>query len=53
VLDTPTPGRWAVWLTLVVNQSVKLLYEESLLRARFPAYPAYMRRTKRLLPYLI
>lgn len=42
--------RAAFWVVLVVNFDLKLRYEESLLRARFPDYAAYSRKTARLIP---
>lgn len=42
----------AMWLVLLIDLLVKLHYEEHMLRATFPEYAAYMRRTKRLVPFV-
>jgi protein-S-isoprenylcysteine O-methyltransferase Ste14 len=52
VLGAPSPWRWLLWLALLVNLVIKLSYEERLLAARFPEYPAYRRGTWRLIPFL-
>jgi protein-S-isoprenylcysteine O-methyltransferase Ste14 len=54
---------WALWKTsglhlmlaaaLTAYLHAKAGYEESLLDARFPEYPAYRRRTKRLVPWIL
>ena len=49
-LDRLTVPRAAAWIGLLAVLAVKLRYEESLLRARFPEYEAYCRRTSRLVP---
>lgn len=41
------------YAVLIVNQWVKLRYEESLLLDRFEGYAAYMQRTKALIPFFI
>lgn len=48
--DTPTPLRIATWIVLLVDFVLKLNYEEQLLTARFPEYPAYQETSKRLIP---
>lgn len=52
VMGAPSPVRWLLWLTLLVNLVVKLNYEERLLSQRFSAYPAYQRRTWRIVPFI-
>jgi protein-S-isoprenylcysteine O-methyltransferase Ste14 len=52
VLDQPTPARLIVWLALLANLLLKINYEERLLARRFPAYAAYRKRTKRLIPFV-
>ena len=52
VLDSFTWLRLGIWLVLVVDLLVKLTYEERLLVAHYPDYPAYQQRTKRLLPLI-
>jgi protein-S-isoprenylcysteine O-methyltransferase Ste14 len=44
--------RLLIWLLLVMDILIKINYEERLLSAHYPAYAAYRRQTKRLLPYL-
>ena len=50
VVETPTPLRALVWVGIVVTLAVKLLYEERLLRERFPEYGQYKQKTRRLIP---
>jgi protein-S-isoprenylcysteine O-methyltransferase Ste14 len=44
--------RLLIWLVLIMDILIKINYEERLLSAHYPAYAAYRRQTKRLLPYL-
>jgi len=44
--------RGAVWVVLLVCLLSKLAYEERLLTQRFNAYPDYLQRTKRLIPWV-
>ena len=44
--------RLAVLIVLYVNLYFKLKFEESLLKEYFPSYEAYMKETKRLLPFV-
>jgi protein-S-isoprenylcysteine O-methyltransferase Ste14 len=41
-----------LWLLLLTVLIVKLRYEEVLLEARFKDYKAYIKKTKRLVPYI-
>ncbi len=52
VLDHVTWLRLAILALLVGDLVVKMRYEEGLLRARFPEYEAYSRRTRRLVPFV-
>lgn len=52
MLGNPLPYRILLWVGLVVTLSVKLRYEERLLRERFPEYEAYRGQTKRLIPFV-
>ncbi|MCU0492092.1 MAG: isoprenylcysteine carboxylmethyltransferase family protein [Chloroflexaceae bacterium] len=52
VLGAPDWWRWLLWLALLVNLVLKLLYEERQLAQRFPDYADYRRRTWRLLPFV-
>lgn len=47
-----TVMRMLAALILLLDYIVKLAYEETLLRERFPEYAEYMQRTKRLLPFI-
>jgi protein-S-isoprenylcysteine O-methyltransferase Ste14 len=44
--------RLAVLLVFSVNMIIKLLYEEKLLKLRFPEYGSYMKRSYRLVPFI-
>ena len=48
--NAPTPLRIAIWIVLLIDFLFKLSYEEKLLAARFPEYPAYQHISKRLIP---
>ncbi|HWJ71042.1 MAG TPA: isoprenylcysteine carboxylmethyltransferase family protein [Sphingobium sp.] len=49
-----TGGAIIGWLLIIASCQVKLRQEEALMLGRFPeAYPAYMARTRRLLPFLL
>lgn len=52
VLNEPSTLRRAVVALLVAVLVVKLRYEERLLTAHFPDYPAYQQTTRRLIPFL-
>lgn len=41
-----------LWLELLIVLMAKLRYEERQLSAKFKEYKAYMRRTKRLVPFI-
>lgn len=41
-----------LFLVLATNQVVKLRFEESLLKAKYSGYEAYMKRTKALIPFV-
>lgn len=43
---------WVLWLSLALVIWVKLGREERLWLARSPGYAAYMKRTKRLIPFV-
>jgi protein-S-isoprenylcysteine O-methyltransferase Ste14 len=51
-LAQPTLVNGLVFGLLLINQLIKLNYEEGLLKARFVEYEDYMKRTKKLIPYL-
>jgi protein-S-isoprenylcysteine O-methyltransferase Ste14 len=43
---------YLVWLILFIDLFIKLRFEEKLLIEKFPEYRNYMKRTRRLLPFL-
>lgn len=51
-IGRPTPLRLALVALLALDLGVKIHREERFLRARFPEYDEYARRTKRLIPFL-
>lgn len=51
-LAQPTWLNAMVFGVLLINQLIKLHYEEGLLKARFLDYEEYMKRTKKLIPYV-
>ncbi|MBA3966275.1 MAG: isoprenylcysteine carboxylmethyltransferase family protein [Nitrospirales bacterium] len=52
MLGSPLLYRILLWVGLVMTLSIKLRYEERLLRERFSEYEAYRHRTKRLIPFV-
>jgi protein-S-isoprenylcysteine O-methyltransferase Ste14 len=44
--------RLMVWLVLAADLTLKTFYEEKHLTKRFPNYPDYQKRTKRLVPWV-
>lgn len=46
------PAKWGLLALLAVVLLQKIRREEGLLRQRFPAYAAYARRTRALLPFI-
>jgi len=42
----------ALWLALLLILGIKVHYEERILRTRFPDYPAYAKKTKRIIPFV-
>jgi protein-S-isoprenylcysteine O-methyltransferase Ste14 len=43
---------FALYILLVITLLVKLFYEESLWKCHNPAYENYMRKTKRIIPFV-
>jgi protein-S-isoprenylcysteine O-methyltransferase Ste14 len=41
-----------MWIILVLNLNLKLKFEESLLLRKFKKYSSYMKKTKRLIPFI-
>ena len=52
LLDHITLTRTGAWLILLSDLVAKAIYEETLLRKRFPDYSAYKRQTKRMIPFV-
>jgi protein-S-isoprenylcysteine O-methyltransferase Ste14 len=52
VVDSFSTLRLILWLTLLIDLIVKLSYEERLLVAAWDEYHGYMKKTKRLIPFL-
>jgi protein-S-isoprenylcysteine O-methyltransferase Ste14 len=53
VLPRPSALPAALWAALALVLWAKIRYEEQLLQAHFPSYAAYMKTTKRLLPFVV
>lgn len=53
VVAAPSPDRWLAYGLLVADLWYKISFEEAALAKRFPAYKSYMKKTKRLIPYLL
>ena len=53
ILDDYAPWRMFAGVALAIDLVVKLLYEERLLQRHFPEYEAYMKTTKRLVPFIL
>ena len=52
LLDRLIVWRVLIWLALVVTLTLKLKFEELLLRVVFPDYEKYSKTTKRLIPFI-
>jgi protein-S-isoprenylcysteine O-methyltransferase Ste14 len=52
IIDRSTPLRLIVGLILTADLTIKMLYEEGILERHFRDYPAYMKRTKRIIPFI-
>lgn len=44
--------RLTIMLILTINLVIKMVYEESLLKAHFPYYSRYMKKTYRIIPFI-
>lgn len=53
VVYAPSPDRWFAFAVLVFDLWYKISFEEEALAKRFPAYKTYMKKTKRLIPYVL
>ena len=52
IIDQFTLLRLIVGLILTADLMIKMLYEEGILKRHFSEYPAYMARTKRIIPFI-
>lgn len=53
IIDRSTPLRLIAGLILTADLMIKTVYEEGMLKRHFPDYPAYMERTKRIIPFIL
>jgi protein-S-isoprenylcysteine O-methyltransferase Ste14 len=53
IIDAYSLFRLVAGLILTADLLMKIRYEEGLLRKRFPEYEAYMKATKRLIPFVV
>jgi protein-S-isoprenylcysteine O-methyltransferase Ste14 len=53
ILDQYSLLRLTAVLVLTIDLIIKMVYEESLLRKHFSLYESYMRKTKRLIPFVL
>lgn len=53
IIDRFTLLRLIVGLILTADLIIKMLYEEGILKRHFRDYPAYMERTKRIIPFIL
>lgn len=52
VVGAPSRLRWGLFIVLMVDLIIKLLYEEKLLRTQLDEYADYCTRSRRLIPFL-
>jgi len=52
IIDQFALLRLIVGLILTADLVIKMLYEEGILKRHFSEYPAYMARTKRIIPFI-
>ncbi|MCE1164286.1 MAG: isoprenylcysteine carboxylmethyltransferase family protein [Bacteroidetes bacterium] len=52
VTEDFSAARFLYWIFLAVNMCLKLTYEEKILTGRFPEYAEYIKKTKRLIPFI-
>jgi len=53
VIASNTVMAWTWLLALLIVLCIKAMYEERMLRARFPEYESYANRTRRIIPFVI
>lgn len=52
IIDNFSLFKTVVYIILLINFIMKLLYEEKMLLAKFPEYSDYVNTTKRLIPFI-
>jgi protein-S-isoprenylcysteine O-methyltransferase Ste14 len=53
IIDRFTMLRLIAGLILTADLAIKIFYEEGILKRHFREYPAYMERTKRIIPFIL
>jgi protein-S-isoprenylcysteine O-methyltransferase Ste14 len=53
IIDRFTLLRLIAGMILTADLTIKMIYEEGILKRHFRDYPAYMERTKRIIPFLL
>lgn len=53
VVDSFSYARAAYWVLLAANMFLKMSFEEKILSSEFPEYQRYIKRTKRLIPFIL
>jgi protein-S-isoprenylcysteine O-methyltransferase Ste14 len=53
IIDRFTLLRLVAGLILTADLAIKIFYEEEILKRHFREYPAYMERTKRIIPFIL
>lgn len=53
IIDRSTLLSLTVGLILTADLMIKMVYEEGILKRHFRDYPAYMERTKRIIPFIL
>ncbi|PLX05102.1 MAG: hypothetical protein C0594_08245 [Marinilabiliales bacterium] len=52
VIDYFNIWRLLILIVLIINQVIKLTYEENMLKEKYPNYSAYMKKSSRIIPYI-
>lgn len=53
IVDHPSLPRLAAGVILTIDLCFKMIFEERLLKQHFAGYEAYMKKTKRLIPFVV
>jgi len=51
-INIDSPLGYSVWVILLLDLLIKMKFEEKLLLGKFPEYEQYLKRTKRVLPWI-